>query len=91
MKDKMKNTELNTLEKVDLNFALAKAYEDLGEIKNTFHFLKECNKLKREITNFDINFEKKTFFDIKNYFSKVNFSKFKNQSLDDKKIIIICH
>jgi tetratricopeptide (TPR) repeat protein len=89
MKDKMKNTELNTIEKVDLNFALAKAYEDLGEIKNTFHFLKEGNKLKREITNFDINFEEKTFFDIKNYFSKVNFSKFKNQTLDDKKIIFI--
>ena len=89
MKVKNENTELSTLEKIDLYFALAKAYEDLGEMENTFHFLKKGNKLKREITNFDVNFEEKTFDDIKSFFSKVDFSKFKNQALDDRKIIFI--
>ena len=89
MKKKVLDENLNTSEKVDLYFALAKAYEDLGEIERSFEYLKKGNKLKRDIIKFDIDFEKKTFEDIKNLFSKINFEDFKDQTNNNKNIIFI--
>ena len=89
MRDKLKSVDLDALEKADLYFALAKAHEDIGEIKNSFYYLKEGNKLKREFINFDINFEEKIFKDIKNFFNKINFNKFKRKNFNNKKIIFI--
>ena len=39
MEDKIKNLKLNNLQKLNLHFALAKAYEDIGDIKNSFENL----------------------------------------------------
>ena len=35
--DKIKNLKLNNLQKLNLHFALAKAYEDIGDIENSVH------------------------------------------------------
>jgi len=89
MDEKIKNINLNSLEKIDLYFALSKAYEDLGKMDKCFEYLEKGNKLKRANVNFDLNFEKKTFKDIKTIFSKINFNKYKNQDTNQKKIIFI--
>jgi len=89
MQNKLKNIELNVSEKIDLNFALAKAYEDLGDINKTFQCLKEGNKLKRDSVQFNLSAEKKTFEDIKKIFTEINFEEFKNEDPKDKKIIFI--
>ena len=88
MNKKVKNVNLNSLEKIDLYFALSKAYEDIGQMDQCFEYLEKGNKLKRKIVNFDYSFEQKTFKDIKSIFSKVDFGKYKNQS-SHKKIIFI--
>ena len=89
MNEKIKNVQLNLPQKIDLYFALSKAYEDIGEIKQCFTYLKKGNELKRSIVNFDLNFERSTFKDIKNIFSTIDFDKFKNQNSTNKKIIFI--
>ena len=89
MKEKLLKENLNNSEKVDLYFALAKAHEDFGEIEKSFEYLREGNKLQRNNINFDLNFEKKSFDDLKNFFSKVDFNKYKNISNDSRNIIFI--
>ena len=89
MQGKILNSDLNKLQKIDLYFALAKAFEDLGEINKTFEYLKKGNDLKRSIVNFNINIEKKKFDFIKNFFSKKDIGVFKNKDFDNKKVIFI--
>ena len=89
MQNKLKNVELSVSEKIDLNFALAKAHEDLGDINKSFEYLKEGNKLKRDNVQFDLSVEKKTFDDIKKIFTKVNFRELESQNSNNKKIIFI--
>ena len=89
MEEKIKNINLNLLEKIDLYFALSKAYEDIGKMDQCFEYLEKGNELKRTNVNFDLNFEKKTFRDIKTIFSKINFDKYKNQDTNQKRIIFI--
>jgi len=89
MIEKSNEIELNKYQRIDLNFAIAKAYEDIGEINESFKFLIQGNELKRSITKFDINLEKEKFKNIKNLFSNIDFNKFKNNKKDDKKIIFI--
>ena len=69
MLQKIKKNELNIIQKIDLIFAIAKAYEDLGEVKESFEFLLQGNKLKRSVVNFDINLEKEKFEAIKKIFN----------------------
>lgn len=89
MRDKLKNTKLNIPEKIEILFALAKAHEDLGEIKDSFKYLKEGNELKRSIIKFDLDFEKKKIEDIKRKFSEIDLTKLKNKSHNNKNIIFI--
>ena len=89
MNEKLKNTKLNDLQKIDLYFALAKAYDDLGEMDLNFKYLKQGNELKRSNINFDLDFEEKKFKNIKKIFSKINPNKFKNKDFNSKKIIFI--
>ena len=89
MIEKIKQNDLNSTQKTDLSFALAKAYEDLNEIKSSFEYLEIGNSLKRSATNYDYNFEKKKFRDIKTIFKKLDLNNIKKQNSEGKKIIFI--
>ena len=89
MKEKINDKDLHSQEKIDLYFALSKAYEDLGKIEDCFNLLKEGNNLKRDNVNFNLKFEESTFEDIKSIFSKINFTKIKEIKSNEKKIIFI--
>ena len=76
-------------QKIDLNFALGKAYEDVGDYENSFKSLEKANKIKRKNIFFDIKNEKNLFESIKKSFNDVNFDKeIKNQIKEN--IIFIC-
>ncbi len=89
MKKKLKNEEMNDHQKINLYFALAKAYEDIDEMESSYDFLKKGNDLKRKNINFDIYSEEKIFNNIKNFFSKINFNKLTFENTNSKKIIFI--
>ncbi len=61
---------LSTQQRMHLDFALGKAYEDLGEYKKAFISLKEGNHIKRTTLNFSIDLETKQMETIKEIFTK---------------------
>ncbi len=89
MIEKLKNQNLNSYQKINLYFAIAKAYEDLNQINYSFEYLKKGNDLKRANIGFDINIQKKLFKNIENFFSKVDFKKYIPRKKNSKKIIFI--
>ena len=89
MSKKLDNTNLSDIQRIDLYFALAKAYEDVGDIKKNFEYLEKGNELKRSNIKFDLNFEEKKFQSIEKNFLKIDRNKIKNENSQDKKIIFI--
>ena len=89
MKNLNMNDKLRFDQKIDLNFALGKAYEDIGDYENSFKSLEKANEIKRKNIIFDIKNEKNLFESIKKSFQNVDFNKeVKNQRKE--KIIFIC-
>jgi hypothetical protein len=77
--------ELSQNQKIDLYFALAKAYEDFGKIKESFNYLELGNKLKRDIVKFNLDDERRKFERVKEIFIKVNSDKLlKNNQKSNK-------
>ena len=89
MKNKINNLELNLEQKINLNFAIAKANEDFNNIEKSYEHLAIGNKLKRGLIKFDINKETEFFNDIKKIFTNINYQKFSDEVSNDKKIIFI--
>ena len=89
MVKKVKRDDLNESQKFNLHFALAKANEDMDNIKTAFDHLKQGNQIKRQSLVFDIKDEVKLFNSIKNNFQKINFKRFQEESAHEKNIIFI--
>jgi tetratricopeptide (TPR) repeat protein len=89
MKKKINNTDFNTEQIFNLQFALGKAYEDIGDIKKSFEYLSGGNENKRKTLSFNIKDEIKLFNNIKKVFTNFSFEKFINKKENDKKIIFI--
>ena len=88
LEEKLKNKNLHRSNIKDLSFALGKIYEDIGEYKKSFEYIKMANDIKKQLTKFDINNEIKFFKKIKNFHEK---AKIKNLQITEnkKKIIFI--
>ncbi len=84
-----KNNHLSTSQKIDLFFAIGKAYEDRKDFDNSFKFLEKANYLKKKSLDFKISDQKRLFKNIKETFKDINFSENINHN-SDKKIIFIC-
>ena len=69
LKKKIDHLDNQSIEKVDIFFSLAKAEEDIGNIKEASKNLINGNKLKKKIINYDIRNELNLFKDIKKKFS----------------------
>ena len=63
------NSELNKWDRMELCFALAKAYEDLGEYDESFSHLQEGNRLRSKETKYDIEVDRSLFAKVKGIFS----------------------
>ena len=86
MENKIKNLDLNNVEKIHLNFALGKAYENLKNYDNAFLYYKNANFEQHKISNFQIKNDEKLFNNIKNYFDN---NSIKNIEDSSQKIIFI--
>ena len=90
MKAKLEELSLNKEQKYHLHFAISKAYEDFGDIKNCYYNLNLANKLKKEVINFNIKDQIKLFDNIKLSFSTIkNSAILKNYSHKQKIIFIL--
>ena len=69
-----------------LNFALGKAYEDIGDFKRSFKFYETGNKLYKKKINFNINNELKNFDQMKKTFEAQKIEKLNDHG---QKIIFI--
>jgi len=83
------DNNLTDSQKVDLFFALGKAYEDLKNYENSFFYLKKANELRKKEINYSFKEEKLFFDSIKNTFDSFNFTSDK-KIIDNKKPIFIC-
>ena len=80
----------NSLDKINIAFALGKAYEDIKKYDKSFAFYKEANTLFKEKTNFSLIKEKERFHKIKDTFYKSVYEKYKDAgSMDVSSIFII--
>ena len=89
MKLKIDHLTLNDEQKTNLLFSLAKAEEDMGSIEESFNNLNIANSTRRKSLNFNINDEINIFNQIKNIFTKINFTKNFTNNIEEKKIIFI--
>ena len=88
MENKLNQLNLNNLEKIDLFFSLGKAYEDLKNFDNSFHYLKRGNNLKKQISKYKIEKDKQFFKILKDFFKNIDFENI-NISEYNKNIIFI--
>jgi tetratricopeptide (TPR) repeat protein len=70
MKEKLLDEKLNINQKVEIHFALGKAYEDIKDYKNSFKNLEKANYLMKKITQYNFENDQVLFQKIKNYFTK---------------------
>jgi len=87
LKEKINDSKFNNEEKVDLYFALAKAEEDIGNVKDACEYLLKGNKLKKELIQYNISKEINLINDLKQKFSKYKITKTKE--VDKTNIIFI--
>ena len=89
MKEISKSQDLSNEQKIDISFALAKAYEDISKYDESFKYLKIANDLKKKAVNYDIKKEENLIDSLINAFEEVDFTKLINNK-GIKKIIFVC-
>ena len=89
MLEKIKNEKLNDNSKINLNFAIGKAYEDIKDYKKSFTYFDEGNKIKSNISNHDMRPFNKFLINIKNSFENYAFNNKTTSQNRNKKMIFI--
>ena len=90
MKEELNKKNLNNTQKISLNFALSKAYEDLKNYEKSYLHMKTGNEVKRKNIKFNIDNEIELFNNIQNIFLKYNFEDKKDKIKEKNRIIFIC-
>ena len=90
MEKLINNEDIDDVQKIELYFALGKAYEDTKEYSKSFEYLKKGNKIKKTNLNYNIKNELDSFENIIDVFKEIDFKKNLNQNSNSKKIIFIC-
>jgi len=81
---------LTPAEKIDMYFALGKAYEDLKEKEKSAKYYIRANTSKKEITKYNFKIHKEHFDQIYEIYKNINFNDKKFNIKKNKKIIFIC-
>ena len=84
-----KDENLTDVMKIDLYFAIGKAYEDIEEYEKAFKYISKANEIKNQSVNYDYKHEKEKFNSIIKTFKNVDLKK-KIKSKHSSKIIFIC-
>tara|TARA_B110001452_G_scaffold49052_1_gene37451 strand:+ start:273 stop:1814 length:1542 start_codon:yes stop_codon:yes gene_type:complete len=70
MKKKILNNDLKVFQKIDLHFALGKAYEDIEDYKNAFENIEKANSFMKTLSKYKIKEDENLFKTIKKKFDK---------------------
>ena len=89
MKNVNKNHNLSDAQKIDMFFAIGKAYDDLKDTDNAFNYFEKGNSLKHKISISNLFEEIKIMQNIKKIFQDIDISVSHN-NFSKKKIIFIC-
>ena len=89
MEKKISDNILNDNQKIQLYFALGKAYEDCKEYKVSCEYFEKGNSLKRQYINYDPNYIQSTLNGIKTFFIKFKEDVDKINCDIEKKMIFI--
>ena len=90
LKKLYKNTDINDVEnKINISFALGKAYEDIKDFDKSFTFYKEANAICRKKVDFSLKLEEKQFQEIKDTFVRKLYEKYQNSGNSDSSPIFI--
>ena len=81
--------KIENLQKTELAFALGKAFADIKDFKNAFKCYDNGNTLRRKNIDFSIQKETKTFNNIKEIFSKIDFIKMADMGIKNVSPIFI--
>ena len=65
------NEDISIEQRCHINFALAKACEDLGNIEKAYTYYSEGNELRKKILNYDINQDVELFQKLKSSYPKI--------------------
>tara|TARA_B100001057_G_scaffold469388_1_gene529679 strand:+ start:3627 stop:5177 length:1551 start_codon:yes stop_codon:yes gene_type:complete len=84
---KIEDKSFDNIEKINLCFSLAKAYEDMNKTDESFKFLKIGNTLSKKINKYELNKDKKLFQNIKKVFKDIDIQSFHNNK--PSKIIFV--
>ncbi|MFC1845004.1 tetratricopeptide repeat protein [Thermodesulfobacteriota bacterium] len=84
-----KKEETSDTDRIDLGFALAKIFENLGDYDKSFHFIHESNQLKRRSYEYSIQEDHDLFKRIKETFSPDFFASHHDSGLQEKTPIFI--
>ena len=88
MIEREKKADLNDISKINLYFALGKAYEDIKHFEKSFSFIKKANDLTNQKFQYNVKEDNQFTEDLQKLFKEKNLKEFKkNQS--NKKIIFI--
>jgi tetratricopeptide (TPR) repeat protein len=87
--EKLSQEDLSENQKIDLFYALGKAYEDLKDYKRSFECLEKANFIKRKTVKYEIKNEEKVFNNIIKAFDQIDLNEFKKIP-NQKRIIFIC-
>ena len=86
-----KREDLREDARCSLSFALAKMYEDIGKLDQSFSYLSEGNALRKKLLNYSINKDVELFTKLKKtqpYFLKTS-KQTKESSIETKPIFIV--
>ena len=89
MNEKIQLNNLTDQQEINLHFAIAKAEEDIGNIKKSFKHLEQGNSMKRQSINFNIKNEIQLFSNIKKIFYNHSYIKEIKKDGFNKNIIFI--
>ena len=88
LKNKINDPTINEVEKIDLYFSLAKAEEDIGDIKKCSEMLIKGNKLKRKSIKYNIYEELSLLEDLKKKFKELKIKEI-NKNTNNNYIFIL--
>ena len=84
--DKFKN--FSQLKKINLFFALGKAYEDISDFKNSYNYLSKANLIIRRDSKYNLSNIRKLFESIIQFFEKLKIEDIKKNKSEIKNIFI---
>ena len=71
-------------ERCQINFGLARAYEDLGSFEQSFKHYNEGNSLHKKLLGYEINQDIELFEKIKSSYEQIKQSSLENEKLEEK-------